>query len=27
VLIGPSVPRGTDSNAPTDIKQLLSWIS
>jgi hypothetical protein len=27
VLIGPSVPRGTESNAPTDMKQLLSWIS
>ena len=26
VLIGPSVPRGTESNAPTDMKQLLSWI-
>ncbi len=25
-LIGPSVPRGTESNAPTDMKQLLSWI-
>jgi len=27
VLIGPSVPRVTDSNALTDMKQLLSWIS
>lgn len=27
VLIGPSVPRGTESNAVTDLKQLLSWIS
>lgn len=26
VVIGPSVPRGTDSNAPTDMKQLLSWV-
>src|SRR5438874_2395338 len=26
VLIGPSVPRGTESNAPTDMTQLLSWI-
>src|SRR5436190_372027 len=26
VLIGPSVPRGTESNAPTDMKHLLSWI-
>jgi len=26
VLIGPAVPRGTESNAPTDMKQLLSWI-
>jgi hypothetical protein len=26
VLIGPSVPRGTESNAPTDMEQLLSWI-
>jgi hypothetical protein len=26
-LIGPSVPRGTESSAPTDMKQLLSWIS
>jgi hypothetical protein len=26
VVIGPSVPRGTESNEPTDMKQLLSWI-
>jgi len=26
VVIGPSVPRGTESNAPTDMKQLLSWV-
>jgi hypothetical protein len=26
VVIGPSVPRGTESSAPTDVKQLLSWI-
>jgi hypothetical protein len=26
VLIGPTVPRGTVSDAPTDMKQLLSWI-
>lgn len=26
VVIGPTVPRGTESNEPTDIKQLLSWI-
>ena len=26
VLIGPSVPRGTESNAPMDMKHLLSWI-
>jgi len=25
-LIGPTVPRGTESSAPTDMKQLLSWI-
>jgi hypothetical protein len=26
VAIGPSVPRGTESSALTDMKQLLSWI-
>ena len=26
VLIGPTVPRGTESNDPTTMKQLLSWI-
>jgi hypothetical protein len=26
VVIGSTVPRGTESNAPTDMKQLLSWI-
>ena len=26
VVIGPSVPRGTESVEPTDMKQLLSWI-
>jgi hypothetical protein len=26
VLIGPSVPRATVASAPTDMKQLLSWI-
>lgn len=26
VVIGPTVPRGTVSNKPTDMKQLLSWI-
>lgn len=26
VIIGPSVPRGTESAEPTDMKQLLSWI-
>jgi hypothetical protein len=26
VVIGPSVPRGTESNEPTDMKQLLSWV-
>jgi hypothetical protein len=26
VLIGPTVPRGTESSDPTDMKQLLSWI-
>ena len=26
VLIGPTVPRGTVSDAPIDMKQLLSWI-
>ncbi len=26
VVIGPSVPRGTESHEPTDMKQLLSWI-
>jgi hypothetical protein len=25
VAIGPGVPRGTVSNTPTDLKQLLSW--
>jgi hypothetical protein len=27
VAIGPGVPRGTASSAPTDLKQLLTWIS
>lgn len=27
VAIGPSVPRGTESTAPTDMNQLLSWIT
>jgi len=26
VVIGPSVPRGTESHQPTDMRQLLSWI-
>lgn len=26
VLIGPTVPRGTESSDPTNMKQLLSWI-
>jgi hypothetical protein len=26
VLIGPSVPRRTESNSAGDLKQLLSWI-
>lgn len=26
VLIGPTVPRGTESNDPTTMKQVLSWI-
>lgn len=26
IVIGPSVPRGTESSEPTDMKQLLSWI-
>ena len=26
VVIGPTVPRGTVSNKPADMKQLLSWI-
>ena len=26
VVIGPTVPQGTESNEPTDMKQLLSWI-
>ncbi|PYV49978.1 MAG: hypothetical protein DMG92_09325 [Acidobacteria bacterium] len=26
VVIGPSVPHGTESNTATDVKQLLSWI-
>ncbi len=26
VVIGPSVPRGTESSKPTTVKQLLSWI-
>lgn len=26
VLIGPTVPRGTESNDPTTMKQLLTWI-
>ena len=26
VVIGPTVPRGTESSEPTDMKQLLSWI-
>jgi hypothetical protein len=26
VVIGPTVPRGTESNEPTDMKKLLSWI-
>lgn len=26
VVIGPSVPRGTESSTATDVKQLLSWI-
>jgi len=25
IAIGPAVPRGTVSNSPTDMKQLLSW--
>jgi hypothetical protein len=27
IAIGPSLPRGTESNAPADLKQLLSWAS
>ena len=27
VAIGPGMPRGTESSAPTDLKQLLTWIS
>jgi hypothetical protein len=27
VAIGPGMPRGTASSAPTDVKQLLTWIS
>ena len=27
VLIGPSVPRGTESTKPTSIKELLAWIA
>jgi len=27
VAIGPTVPRGTESSAPTDLGQLLSWIT
>jgi hypothetical protein len=27
VIIGPSVPRGTESSAITDVKQLLSWVT
>jgi hypothetical protein len=27
VLIGPSVPRGTESAAPSDLHQLLSWLA
>jgi hypothetical protein len=26
VLIGPTIPRGTESTAPADMKQLLTWI-
>jgi hypothetical protein len=26
VVVGPSVPRGTESSSATDVKQLLSWI-
>ena len=26
VVIGPSVPHGTESSSPTNMKQLLSWI-
>jgi len=26
VVIGPTVPRGTESSSPTNMKQLLSWI-
>ena len=25
IAIGPAVPRGTVSNSPTDMKQLLNW--
>jgi hypothetical protein len=25
LAIGPSTPRGTESNAPTDLAQVLSW--
>ncbi len=27
VAIGPAMPRGTQSSSPTDLKQLLTWIS
>jgi hypothetical protein len=26
VAIGPSMPRGTESTSPTDLRQLLSWM-
>jgi hypothetical protein len=27
VAIGPSMPRGTESDKPTELKDLLSWIA
>ena len=27
LVIGPAMPRGTQSSSPTDLKQLLTWVS
>ena len=27
VAIGPSIPRGTESNSASDLKELLTWIA